>query len=292
MLVALLAAAFALPPHASAPELAALTFNIRYGTAADGPNHWTHRRDMVFDVLRTGGWDVVGLQEALKFQLDEIAAAAPGLAQVGVGRDDGLARGEFCPILYRADRFILAASGTFWLSDSPERPGSASWGNRITRICTWARLVDRQSARAFTVWNLHLDHQSQPSRERAVELLAARLADRPFPGEPAIVLGDFNAGESNPAIRYLLGSAPRASSGDHPAPPSPRLLDTFREIDPDAAQVGTFTGFDLAAQGGEKIDYVLVTPGFEILDAAIDRRSRDGRYPSDHFPVSALLRLP
>lgn len=291
-MLATLLAALALAPRPAPPELAVLSFNIRYGTAADGDNHWTHRRDMVFEVLRDGGWDVAGLQEALRFQLDEIAAAVPALAQVGVGREDGLARGEFCPILYRADRFVLAASGTFWLSDTPAAPGSSSWGNRITRICTWARLVDRQSARAFTVWNLHLDHQSQPSRERAVELLAARLADRPFPDEPAIVLGDFNAGESNPAIRYLLGRAPRASAGDHPAPPSPRLLDTFREIDPDAAQVGTFTGFDPGAQGGDKIDYVLVTAGLEILDAAIDRRSRDGRFPSDHFPVSAVLRLP
>ena len=146
--------------------LTVMSFNIRYGTANDGDNHWSQRREFLFEVVRDENADLVGVQEALAFQIDEILAAVPGYAVVGVGRDDGRARGEFSAILFRRDRFRVADSGTFWFSDTPEVPGSKSWGNTITRISTWARLVDRDGS-AFWHFNLHLDHQSQPSRERS-----------------------------------------------------------------------------------------------------------------------------
>ena len=275
---------------AAPTELSAMTFNIRYGTANDGPNAWAHRREMVLGVLRDRDADVVGLQEALRFQLDEIEAAVPQYAEIGVGRDDGLTKGEYSAILYRADRFGVAEAGTFWLSDTPEEVGSTSWGNSITRICTWARLVETETGRGFYVFNTHFDHRSQPSRERAAELIAARIATRAF-DEPAILMGDFNAGEDNPAIEYLRGARASASGRDD-APASPELVDTFRAIHPDAAEVGTFSGFNLGATDGPKIDHLMVTPRVEVLDAGIDRTSGDGRYPSDHFPVWARVALP
>ena len=133
-------------------------------------------------------------------------AAAPAYAVVGVGRDDGRARGEFSAILFRRDRFRVADSGTFWFSDTPAVPGSKSWGNSITRIATWARLIDRDGT-GFYHFNLHLDHLSQPSRERSTELLLQRIAARAVPTEPVVVTGDFNVGEGNPALRKLLGTA-------------------------------------------------------------------------------------
>ena len=199
------AAAAAQPPAPSpnAPEpIAVMSFNIRYGTANDGENHWTNRRDMLFKLLRTENPDLIGLQEALRFQIDEILAAVPGYAVVGVGRDDGKAAGEMSAILYRTTRFHVAASGTFWFSDTPEVPGSKTWGNRITRIASWARFVDRDGT-AFTHYNLHLDHESQPSREKSTALLLQRITARPIPSEPIIVTGDFNVGESNPALHVL-----------------------------------------------------------------------------------------
>ena len=185
-----------------------MSFNIRYGTANDGENHWTNRRDMLFALLRTENPDLIGLQEALRFQIDEILAAVPGYAVVGVGRDDGKAAGEMSAILFRIARFHVAASGTFWFSDTPEIPGSKSWGNRITRIASWARFVDRDGT-AFTHYNLHLDHESQPSREKSTALLLQRITARPIPSEPVIVTGDFNVGESNPALHVLVGRLAR-----------------------------------------------------------------------------------
>lgn len=264
-------------------EVELMTFNIRYGSASDGDNHWRHRQLLVCDVVNESGGDFVGLQEAELFQIERIRQAVPRYATVGVGREDGEAAGEFSNILYDQQRWRLDEQhhGTFWLSDTPDEPGSTSWGNRITRICTWARFIEHDTGRAIYVFNTHFDHQSQPSRERSAELVAERIADRPHPDEPVVLMGDLNAGENNPAIRYLKGE-----TGDAPV----RLVDTFRVVHPDADPVGTATAFQIGLTGGSKIDYVLAEPDADVRDAAILRTQRDGRYPSDHFPVTATLR--
>ncbi len=266
-----------LPAAALAAEpISVMTFNVRYGTARDGDNHWELRRTLLFDVVREQDADIVGLQEALDAQIREIVEAVPGYAVVGVGRDDGRRAGEYAALLVRKDRFHVAEAGTFWFSETPTVPGSTSWGNRITRICTWARLIDRDGT-AFWIFNVHLDHESQPSRERSAELLLRRVEARPFSAEPVIVTGDFNAGEDNPAIQTMLRTK--------------AFVDTFRVLHPDEKQVGTYTGFKLEQLDGPKIDYVLVRPGTEVLSAGIVRTARDGRYPSDHFPVVARIQL-
>jgi endonuclease/exonuclease/phosphatase family metal-dependent hydrolase len=257
-------------------ELAVMSFNIRYGTADDGADRWPLRRSLLVDVIRDSGAVIVGVQEALRFQLDEIRAALPHLDEAGVGRDDGAMAGEYSAILYDTTRISLEEQGTFWFSDSPTEPGSTGWGNTIPRICTWARFRDRAEGGTFTVYNVHWDHVSQPSRERSAALLLERIAAGPS-GDAVIVMGDFNAGESNPAFSALTGSA------------MVPLRDTFRELHPDSTAVGTFHGF-AGGTAGEKIDAVLVGPGWEVVRAGIVRTARDGRYPSDHYPVTALLR--
>jgi endonuclease/exonuclease/phosphatase family metal-dependent hydrolase len=262
--------------------LTVMSFNIRYGTANDGDNHWNLRREFLFDVMRDADADLAGLQEALDAQLAELVQALPQYGLVGVGRDDGRTRGEYAAILYRRDRFRVSDAGTFWFSDTPEVVASRSWGNRITRICTWARFVDRDGL-AFWHYNVHLDHESQPSRERSTTLLAERIAARRAPAEPVIVTGDFNVGETNPALTRLTA----------PPPGSPALfVDAFRIRHPDEPRAGTFNGFKFGQTGGDKIDYVLVPPETDVLDAAIIRTSRNDRYPSDHFPVTARVVLP
>lgn len=271
----------AAPQGTGTPPLSVMSFNIRYGTAQDGENHWTRRQDHLLEVIADARADVIGLQEALDDQIQTIVTQLPMFAAIGVGRDDGKTRGEYAAILYRRDRFRVSQAGTFWFSETPDVVASRSWGNTITRICTWARLIDRDG-RAFWVYNVHLDHQSQPSRERSADLLATRVAARPA-GEPAIVTGDFNAGEDNPAVRRLVSAQGTAA---------PLLLDTFRALHPSETVVGTFTGFTFGKTDGDKIDYVMVTPDVVVREAAIVRTSRDGRYPSDHFPVVATVQLP
>src|SRR4029453_17526012 len=214
-----------LPPR---EPMTVMTFNIRYGTAKDGENEWSSRRERLLEVIRSGNPRLVGLQEALDFQIDEITAAVPGYAVVGVGRDDGAEKGEYSAILFRTDRFHVAEAGTFWFSDTPSVVASKSWGNQITRICTWARFIDRDGRGLYHL-NLHLDHQSQPSRERSTVLLRGRIDTRTVP-DPVIVTGDFNVGESNPALATLVG-------GGAAAP----FLDTFRVLHRDVQDAGTFS---------------------------------------------------
>lgn len=260
-----------------------MTFNIRVGTAPDGPNRWEKRKNLVFDTIRSNRPDLLGLQEALRFQIDAILEALPEYAEIGQGRADGKTEGEYSPILYRRERFQVQDQETFWFSDTPSVPGSMTWGNHYPRICTWALLLDVGSGFRFYHYNLHLDHQSQESRVKSVVLLSRRIARR-TPPLPVIVTGDFNAGEDNPAIRFMRGV-----DSDLLGEPSPELVDTFRRLHPDADQVGTFNGFE-GNRTGPKIDYIFASRSFHVVSAEIDRENRDRRYPSDHFPVTAVLR--
>ncbi len=263
-------------------QLKVMSFNLRYGTAEDGENSWPNRRELVFDVIARHSPDIIGVQEALRFQLDELAEALPQYSEIGVGRDDGRQAGEYAAILYRRNRFDVEDQSTFWFSDTPETPGSVGWGTRVRRICTWARLFDSWSGRSFYLYNVHFDPQSQESRQKSAVLLAARIADR-VTADPAIVTGDFNEGEDGPAMEYLTGKA---------ISPSPtRLTDTFRVLYPDSSVVGTFNGFEGRTKSS-KIDAVLVSEGWRVEAAAIVRDSRGGRYPSDHYPVSARIVYP
>jgi endonuclease/exonuclease/phosphatase family metal-dependent hydrolase len=260
--------------HAAAPEpLTVMTFNIRYGTADDGPDRWELRRGPLIDLLQTQNPDVIGLQEALHFQIDEILAALPDYRMLGVGRSDGGQGGEYAAILYRASRLSVRRTSTFWFSDTPEIVKSNTWGAALERICTWALMEDAQGT-PFYVFNLHLDHISQPAREKSVGLLLDRVAAR-SPVLPVIVTGDFNTGEANPATQAMKKT----------------FRDTFRVLHPDATEVGTGNEFKFGRTTGEKIDYIFVESTTEVLSADVVRTSVGQRYPSDHFPVVARIRF-
>jgi len=256
------------------PSLSAMTFNIRLGSAADGENAWPKRRALLFDSIKQADPDVLGLQEALRMQLREFNDRLPHLVSVGAGcaADGG---GEYSSILFRRDRFDLWESGTFWLSDTPNQPGSTSWGNTLPRICVWARLFDRQTKQRFYVFNTHWDHQSQPAREGAGALIAQRVEQRACTDEPVIVMGDFNVGSDNPA------RAPLVAAG---------LRDSFVEVHPNATDIGTFNAFQ-GRKTGAKIDAVLVSKQWKVLDAEIDHTEQAGRTPSDHYAVWAQLEV-
>ncbi len=282
MLLATAFAAFSTAPNTD-DSIQLMTFNIRMGVANDGENHWDKRHELVFDVFRNHQPDIVGVQEAFQFQLEEILAHTTNYAKVGVGREDGNSSGEYSAIIYNKQRFTVLDSSTFWFSDTPEVPGSTSWGNTITRICTWAHFFDDSLNRSFYVYNLHLDHRSQPSREKSVELLLQRIQDRKVK-DPVVIMGDFNAGEGNPAIQQI-------KTFEHISKPDTlKFQDTYRLIHPHAQEVGTFNGFE-GRTDGEKIDHIFVSEHFFVLNAEIVHDNSNGRYPSDHFPVTALVQF-
>lgn len=268
--------------HMPTGVIKATSFNIRTGTAKDGPNHWNLRKGLVFDTLVLTKADVVGMQEVKDFQLSEIQAALP---QYGAYSVQSVKKGdpgrEACSVLYRKDRFKLADSGTFWFSDTPDKPASSGWGNKFVRICSWVHLVEKDGGKGFYVYNVHLDHQSQPSREKSVRLLVKEIADRKT-DDPFLVMGDFNMPPDNPAMAYLLKKGVES--------PYPALVTAWELANPDKPSGGTAHRFNGNANG-KKIDHILVTDGAKVLGADIDRHSVNGRYPSDHFPISAIIRL-
>ncbi|GAB5496748.1 MAG: hypothetical protein Phyf2KO_18280 [Phycisphaerales bacterium] len=247
-----------------------MTFNIRYGTANDGINAWHNRQDFVSGLIRGSLPDVVGMQEALKAQIDDLTPALPGYSFTGVGRDDGKDKGEFAPIFYNTDKLKLVESDTFWFSDTAGEPGSASYGNSIPRICTWAEFETVHGSHRFRVANIHLDHQSAESRLKSMqqmrEAIGKTTADLPY-----FVLGDFNCTPDSEPAQRLIGKGWKAA------------------VEAEEA-VGTFHGF--TGEPGKRIDMILVPSSCEVTEAeVITIGGKDGIWPSDHFPVRAIVTL-
>ena len=269
-------------PHAPAPPpvLRVMTFNIRYDTPSDGINAWPNRRDWVAGLIRFHAADAVGVQEALAHMLTELDARLPGFARVGVGRTDGRQGGEFSAILYRTDRLALLDSGTFWLSPTPEVPGSKGWDAAIERVATWARFRDRRTGCRLLHLNTHFDHIGERARQESARLIRRRLAELAA-GDPVVVTGDLNADPASAPYRLLtrdtiagalgpLRDAYAVSRAGHYGPTS--TWTEFRAIEP-----------------GRRIDYVLVSPTVTVLTHGILPDSWDGRFPSDHLPVLASV---
>ena len=270
---------FTLQSFLSAFEIDAVAFNIRFDNPKDGENAWPNRKEMVGKWIESESPDVIGLQEALRHQINDIKKVATAYSEYGVGRDDGKSRGEHCTILYLKKRFTLDKKdcGTFWFSDTPEKIASKSWGNEIPRICTWARLIHKKTGKGFYLYNVHYDHQSQSSRIGASNLIIERISNRKQSNEPIILMGDFNAAEKNPAITVFK---------EDPL----KLVDTFRVVKPDEKMVKTFHGFRGGSFMGGKIDHVFILPKTaKVRSAEIVRFNKDERYLSDHYPVRAKL---
>ena len=271
-------------------ELNIMSFNIRYATKSDGDNFWDNRKELVLDVIKNNDPDVLGLQEALRSQLDDLINALPDYEEIGAGRDDGATKGEYAAILYKKDKFAVDESNTFWFSDTPDKPRSKGWGNKVTRICTWARLIDNENQIPFYIYNVHLDHQSQKSREKSVVLLSQKIRDRNH-YDSFIVTGDFNAGEESPEILYLIGKTSIGNNVEGLFINPVYMQDSFGKMHPNTQNTGTFNGFE-GKIDGERIDFIFSSYDNKIDDAAIDHTELDGRYPSDHFPVIAKMTIP
>jgi len=252
-------------------ELKVMTFNIRYGTADDGENSWPFRKDNLAETIKSFSPDILGLQEALQLQIDELIKQLPGYDYVGVGRDDGKSKGEHSCIFYSKKRFTVDSSNTFWFSETPDVIASKSWGNRITRICTWIRLKDKINGKAFYMFNLHIDHESQPSREKSAELLVKKISEKSL---PVILTGDFNCGEENPAIKTILASG---------------LNDSYRLLNSKREEEATYHAFK-GDRTGEKIDFIFTSKDFNVTKSEIVRKDFNGKFPSDHFPLITVLK--
>jgi endonuclease/exonuclease/phosphatase family metal-dependent hydrolase len=267
------AAAFGVAADAPAP-VRVMSFNVRYGTARDGDNHWDKRKDFLASTITAFNPDLLGTQETLAFQRDFLAEKLKTHTAFGAGRDDGKDRGEMAALFYRTARFEKLGGGHFWLSETPDRVGNKGWDAALPRIATWVKLKDRTDATPVLFLNTHFDHMGKKARHESAKLIRTRVAELGA-GCRVVVTGDFNAGEDSEPYKALFDSP---------------LVDTFRAKHPTRGKdEGTFNGFDPAATGGPRIDWIAVGRDWHVREAAIDRTTKDGRVPSDHFPVTAVL---
>ncbi len=259
------------------PTLTVMTFNIRYDNPRDGVNAWPNRRAFVAEVIRKHDPDLLGLQEVLIKQRDQLLADLPGYESIGVGRDDGDRKGEFSPIFFRKARFTVVDKGWFWLSETPDRPGSLGWDAACARIATWARLRDATTKLELLILNTHFDHKGRKARVESAAQIAKFLEQQP--DRTLIVTGDFNCGPDSDAHMRLMDQ-----------PRNRPLVDAFDRLVDDETDAGTFNGFE-GVRTGPRIDWILHTNDLTPVACEIIRDSRDRRYPSDHFPVVTRFRM-
>jgi len=275
-----------------------LSINVRCSTANDGENSWANRKEFMTGIIADGNYDFVGTQETVMHrnpdlnQATFIASKLPQHGVLGRSREVDPAVGEAMMLYYKKERWKMddADQETFWLSDTPEVPGSKTDPKagcpRSVTAALFHELKDGQpTGRSIYVYNTHFDHMSEEARQRGAKQLMDRIAERKKKEIPVVVMGDMNCGERSPAIRFMQGDPMMLDEKEWNSPY--KLVDTFRAAHPDAADVGTFNGF--RTPGKEKIDYIFVSPGLKTISAEIIRTQRDGRYPTDHFPVNAVI---
>lgn len=275
--LAIAALALPLSEHAMAADaLKVMSFNIRYGTANDGDNHWDNRHELVIKTVQDFDPDVLGTQETVGFQAEYLKQHLPAYTYVGSSRDAN-PNGEQCGLLFRTARFELVKSGQFWLSETPDTKFSKSWDSSLPRIATWAQLQDRLNDNQELLFiNTHFDHRGSVARLESAKLLRRFVESQPK-DLPVIITGDFNCAEASDPYNALAGSD--------------RLSDSYRLVHQQREpNEGTFNGF-VGTATGARIDWILCSPQFTTTSASINRFHDNGRYPSDHFPVSAVLEV-
>ena len=248
-----------------------MTYNIRYDNPGDGVNKWDSRKSKVYDLIQKYDADLIGVQEALHHQLTDIASHLKQYEFLGAGRDDGKQKGEYSAIFIRADRFRILDQNTFWLSKTPDVPGSKDWDAAITRVVTWARLQDKKTGRTFVIINTHFDHIGKESRKQSARILkdsAASISD----GLPVIVTGDFNFTRDKEPYAVIMQQS------------GMRLIDTAPANSP-----GTACGFVVDAKPCVAIDYIFHSPHWKSQNYQVIQDHDGEHYPSDHLPVIVTM---
>jgi len=270
------------PP--ASDEVRVMSFNIRYGTAKDGENNWDLRKEFLVRTMTAFDPDLLGTQETLGFQRDYLAETLVGYEVLGVGRNDGQEDGEMMALYFRKERFRKLDAGHFWLSETPQITGSKSWDSSLPRMVTWVKLTDLRdtSAPPVAFFNTHFDHKGPTARLESARLLRRQIGTI---GKDCsiVVTGDFNTAEASDPYQALFQLIDKQASP---------VVDTYRVAHPTHDPMeGTFSGFRSDATDGTRIDWIGASRDWEVVEAAIDRTARDGRTPSDHFPVTARLRF-
>ncbi len=266
----------ALQSATSQHPMKVMTYNLRFDNPKDGINRWSNRVSKVTALLTKYDPDIIGVQEALKHQVDDILLSLPQYSYIGVGRDDGKEKGEYSAILFKKERYEILSQKTFWLSETPEVPGSKSWDAAITRIVTVVMFRDKKTGKDFIQLNTHFDHIGKEARKNSARLLHELLQKEVSNSAmPVIVSGDFNSEPNEEPYQYMIGKNKIALHDSKPA----------------TSSTGTFCGFDVGAMPCRIIDYIFCSGEWSMSNYQVIQDSDGKNYPSDHLPVIIELDL-
>ncbi len=251
-----------------------ITYNIRYNNTGDGVNAWPARKDKVAGLLRFHKADIFNVQEALIEQINDLKNSFPEFECYGLGRDDGIEAGEHMSVFYRKSRFEKLTEDTFWLSETPEKPGMG-WDAACNRTCTWLKMRDKITKKTFFVFNTHLDHRGMKAREEGVKLILSRITEINKENIPLILTGDFNLIKESDPVQTVL-----------------KILNDARDksIVPAYGPDGTSGGFQVSERG-RIIDFIFINDKVKVLRHGILTDSFGLYHPSDHKPVLAEVQL-
>lgn len=278
--IILLALIFTVTELSAQQPLHVMTFNIRLNVASDSLNAWPYRKDKLASQVLFHKTELLGVQEALHDQMMDLGERLPQFKFVGVGREDGKTKGEYSAIFYDTTRLRVLQSSTFWLSLTPEVPGSKSWDAAITRIVTWAKFKDRKTRKIFYAFNTHFDHMGKVARKESALLLLQKVKEIAG-ATPAVITGDFNAKPTDEPIQVVMDK-------NNPL----HVLDS-KELSatPHYGPTGTFNAFRSKETDDQPIDYIFIKGKWKVLNHASISQTWEGRFASDHFSVLAELVL-
>lgn len=260
---------------ASAQTFKVASFNVRFDNPRDSGNLWVNRAPVVANLIRYHDFDIFGVQEALKSQLNYISTALPEYAIYGKGRDDGKDAGEHSSIYYKKDMFKLLKSGDFWLSATPDVPGKGWDATCCNRICSWVYLENAKSKKRFYVFNVHFDHQGVVARKESGKLMIQKMKE--IAGNaPVLLTGDFNGNRESEWYQTL------ANSGI--------VRDSYTDVKYPYENNSSTNAFRVP-RGMGVIDHIFMSKHFSASKWGILTDTYFGKFPSDHFPVVATVSL-
>lgn len=261
-------------------ELNVMTFNIRLDVPSDSLNRWQYRKDNAAEMVRMNDVDILGMQEVLLNQMNDLKERLPQYTAIGVGREDGADKGEFSPIFYKKDRFSALESGTFWVSETPEVAGSKGWDASYIRVATWAILKEKATGKEIFAINTHLDNDGLVARKEGGNLLLKK-AEELGKGLPIVLTGDFNDTPQSEAIKNITD----ASKTNH-------LLDCKTIARKTSGTDWTFHNFGRLAESERPlIDYIFVSKQIKVQDYAVLPDTLNGTFVSDHKPVLSKITI-
>jgi endonuclease/exonuclease/phosphatase family metal-dependent hydrolase len=257
---------------AQAQTLRVMSFNVRYPAKSDGANVWENRRDLLVDTIRKQAPDIMGTQELFYEQGQYIVEKLPDMAWFGISRR-GNREDEHMGVFYRKDSLELLNSGNFWLSETPDKPGSISWNMSLPRMVTWGEFRDKRTKRTFFFYNTHFAHRREdnPARVESAKLLADRLRKLP-PAATVVLTGDFNTDAGSEPYGVLTKV----------------LQDSYTAVSQPKGPTGTFHGFS-GTPGKARIDWIFFRGQLKPVSVETITTSIDNRYPSDHFPLMTIF---